>query len=57
MTLKTYFDIEDGGAGDKRGITFVTGNTEIMVEADVKTLMTNKLSQLSSTKLKMVTKD
>ena len=35
MTLKTYFDIEDGGAGDKRGITFVTGNTEIMVEADV----------------------
>ena len=35
MTLKTYFDIEDGGAGDKRGITFVTGNTEIMIEADV----------------------
>ena len=35
MTLKTYFDIEDGGAGDKRGITFVTGNTELMIEADV----------------------
>ena len=35
MTLKTYFDIEDGDAGDKRGITFVTGNTEIMIEADV----------------------
>ena len=35
MTLKTYFDIEDGGAADKRGITFVTGNTEIMIEADV----------------------
>ena len=35
MTLKTYFDIEDGGAGDKRGITFVTGNTEILIEADV----------------------
>ena len=35
MTLKTYFDIEDGGAGDARGITFVTGNTEIMVESDV----------------------
>ncbi len=35
MTLKTYFDIEDGAAGDARGITFVTGNTQIMVEADV----------------------
>ena len=35
MTLKTYFGIEDGGAADKRGITFVTGNTEIMIEADV----------------------
>ena len=35
MTLKTYFDIEDGDAGDARGITFVNGNTEIMVEADV----------------------
>ena len=34
MTLKTYFDIEDGAAGDARGITFVTGNTQIMVEAD-----------------------
>jgi hypothetical protein len=35
MTLKTYFGIEDGGAADERGITFVTGNTEIMVESDV----------------------
>jgi len=35
MTLKTYFGIEDGGAADERGITFVTGNTEIMIEADV----------------------
>ena len=35
MTLKTYFGIEDGGAADKRGITFVTGNTEILIEADV----------------------
>ena len=35
MTLKTYFDIEDGGAADKRGITFVIGDTEIMIEADV----------------------
>lgn len=35
MTLKTYFGIEDGDAADKRGITFVTGNTEIMIESDV----------------------
>ena len=35
MTLKTYFDIEDGDAGDARGITFVTGDTQIMIEADV----------------------
>jgi len=35
MTLKTYFGIEDGGAADERGITFVAGNTEIMVESDV----------------------
>jgi len=35
MTLKTYFGIEDGDAADERGITFVTGNTEIMIEADV----------------------
>jgi hypothetical protein len=35
MTLKTYFGIEDGGAADERGITFVTGNTEIMIESDV----------------------
>ena len=35
MTLKTYFGLEDGGAADSRGITFVTGNTEIMIEADV----------------------
>lgn len=35
MTLKTYFGIEDGDAADKRGITFVTGNTEILVESDV----------------------
>jgi hypothetical protein len=35
MTLKTYFGIEDGDAADERGITFVTGNTEIMIESDV----------------------
>ena len=35
MTLKTYFGIEDGDAADERGITFVNGNTEIMIEADV----------------------
>ena len=35
MTLKTYFGLEDGGAADERGITFVVGNTEIMVESDV----------------------
>ena len=35
MTLMTYFGIEDGDAADKRGITFVTGNTEIMIESDV----------------------
>ena len=35
MTLKTYFGIEDGDAADERGITFVTGNTEIMIESEV----------------------
>ena len=35
MTLKTYFSIEDGDAADDRGITFVSGNTEILVEADI----------------------
>lgn len=35
MTLKTYFGIEDGDAADERGITFVNGNTEILIESDV----------------------
>jgi hypothetical protein len=35
MTLKTYFGIEDGDAADDKGITFVTGNTEIMIESDI----------------------
>ena len=34
MTLKTYFDIEDGGAGEKR-YYFRNRYTEIMIEADV----------------------
>ncbi len=35
MTLKTYFGIEDGDAADERGITFVNGNTELLIESDV----------------------
>ena len=35
MTLKTYFSIEDGDAADDKGITFVAGNTEILVESDI----------------------
>ena len=35
MTLKTYFGIEDGDAAAEKGITFVAGDTEIMIESDV----------------------
>ena len=38
MTLETYFGIEDGAAADAKGISFVNGNTSIMIEADVNTI-------------------
>lgn len=38
MTLETYFGIEDGDAADAKGISFVNGNTSIMIEADVNTI-------------------
>ena len=38
MTLETYFGIEDGAAADAKGISFVNGNTKVMIEADVNTI-------------------
>ena len=57
MTLETYFDIEDGAAGDARGITFVTGNTQIMVEADVNNIDDKQAVPTIINKIEMVTKD
>ena len=36
--METYFGIEDGGAADQKGITFKSGNTSIMIEADTNTI-------------------
>jgi len=38
MTLETYFGIEDGDAADAKGISFVNGNTSVMIESDVNTI-------------------